>query len=86
MSVSSIRYQSAKNRFNSKPLSTGLTVPSASTANSTKSVSYEGFNPDTGLQKFKTKSGDVIEADNNNQHTASKLNQKFMIYQNNVVG
>lgn len=85
MGLSSIRYQSAKNRFNSKPLTTGLTVPSV-ISSGMKTVSFEGFNPKTGLQKFKNNSGQTVEAENNNQHTGSKFNQKYIIYQNNIVG
>lgn len=84
MSLSSLRYQAAKQRFNTKKISKSVSIKPASQENVTGT--YDGFNPETGKQKFKTKSGDTVEAVNNNQHSAYATNQSVLISQNHVIG
>ncbi len=87
MSVSSIRYKAALNRYKNKPLSSSIAKPSMSgSGTGSMSVNFEGFNPDTGLQKFKNSSGDIIEAQNNNQHSAYGYAKEVVVSQGHVVG
>lgn len=87
MSVSSILYQSARNRFNSPIISKSIVAQSVISVDNSQKVIFKGYNPDTDKQVFENKMGENVEAINNNQGKIFQSNQtNSIVYQGNVVG
>ena len=85
MSLSSILYQSARNRFNRPVISRPVTTQIV--AEPFQKALFTGYNPKTDMQIFRNNRGENVEAVNNNQGRVFQSHQvSSIIYQGNVVG
>lgn len=84
MSLSSIRYKSALNRFNSNKISKPVRNDKSS---DTQKTFYKGYNPDTDKMIVQNIKGENMEALNNIQGRTSQIIDSLkIIHQGYVVG
>ncbi|MFM6402694.1 MAG: hypothetical protein ACKPFF_38975 [Planktothrix sp.] len=85
MSLSSIRYRSALNRFNSKKISNPVNNDNKSS--DTQKTFYKGYNPETDKIIIENIKGENIEVVNNIQgRTSQSIDSLNIIHQGHVVG